>query len=145
MKHSHGHERRKHIRLPVMKNIAKPVELVFGESNTPVPAVLLDLSAGGMGLLTFIPIKESSKICTKIDLPGLKTNTIEGKVMWDVSKENTFRIGISFTKIESSDFNHIEKMAEDFVACETKMLQAQKNICFQKCHYHAVCDKNIKK
>ncbi|MFH1666028.1 MAG: PilZ domain-containing protein [Elusimicrobiota bacterium] len=145
MKHSHGNERRKHVRLPVMKNIAKPVELLLGKSTTPAPAILLDLSAGGMGLLSFIPIKEGSKVCTKIDLPGLKTNTIEGKVMWDISKEETFRIGISFTKIEDHDFNHIEKMAEDFVKCETKIVQAEHNICFPKCRYHAVCDKSIKK
>lgn len=144
MKHAHGPERRKHVRLPVMKNIGKPVELLFGDSNTPVPAVLLDLSAGGMGLLTFIPIKPGATICTKIDLPGLKTNVIECKVMWDIAKESTFRIGISFAKIEKDDFNKIEKMAEDFVKCEAKLAAGEKDICFTKCLYHAVCENKIK-
>ncbi|OGS26777.1 MAG: hypothetical protein A2297_02155 [Elusimicrobia bacterium RIFOXYB2_FULL_48_7] len=143
MKH-HGTERRKHARLPVMKNIAKPVELLLGESSTPVPAILLDLSGGGMGILTFVPFKPGTVICAKIDLPGLKTNVIEGKVMWDIARENTFRLGISFVKIEKEDFDKVEKAAEDFVKCENKIALEEKNICHPRCHYHAICDKKIK-
>ncbi len=51
-------ERRKHVRLPIMHGILEPVMIDFiyegSDKRIPQPAVLSDLSAGGMRLITFV-------------------------------------------------------------------------------------------
>ena len=52
-------ERRKHVRLPMLHGILEPVEVEFmtkteSGKNRAQPAILSDLSAGGMRLITFL-------------------------------------------------------------------------------------------
>ncbi len=140
----HANERRKHVRFPVMKNIAKPVELMIGESTVPVPAILMDLSLGGMGLLTLVSIKTGTKLATKINLPGFQTNSIDCRIVWDVCKESTFRIGINFVKLENTDFKKIETMSRDYADCETRIAGTEKHVCKTECHYKPLCEKKQK-
>lgn len=137
-------ERRKHVRFPIMKDIAKPVELFFEQSATSVPAILLDLSAGGCGLLTFVPIEVGTIISATIDLPGLKINNVKGKVVWTLAKENSWRIGIAFTEISKSDFENITKISDDYANCETKLSLGVTDVCFAKCKYMPMCTKPVK-
>ena len=69
-------EKRKHSRVPAIHNLAKPIEIIFDKPKTvsSAPAVLVDLSPGGMGLLTFIPINKGTIVTAQIDFKGLKTS-----------------------------------------------------------------------
>lgn len=109
-------ERRKHKRFPVIRNLAKPVELIFENhpAATSVPAVLLDLSAGGIGLLSFVPVEIGTKIVSIIDLEELSFGPVEGKVIWSLAKGESWRLGILFTKISKPDCNKINSIARDY-------------------------------
>ena len=102
-------ERRQYLRFPVMKDLSRPVELVINKTKstiTEMPGILVDLSCGGMGIITFMSVEVGTKIFTKIDLPGLNTNLVEGKIVWCLSKGNCYRLGIAFTKIDKKDFDN---------------------------------------
>jgi hypothetical protein len=136
-------ERRKHKRFPSMHNLSKPIELIFEPpaTITHVPAVLINLSAGGMGLLTFVPIEANTIVNAKIDFKGLKIPSAQGRVMWALPKDESWRIGIKFTRINESDVHRINLMAEDYNDCEIKLSLGAKDVCFKKCHYWKLCDR----
>lgn len=138
-------ERRRYQRFPIMHDLAKPVELRFktGSITTPVPAVLLDLSAGGMGILTFMAIDVGSDIVIRINLADLKID-VEGKVIWSLCKGETWRIGIAFNKINKDTIQKINRIAEDYNACEIKIGFGIKDVCFKECSYYALCTKPLK-
>lgn len=137
-------ERRKYVRFPVMKDIAQPIDLFFESSPEPVPAVLLDLSAGGCGLLTFVPIEVGTNIQAKINLPGLKIENVKGKVIWTITKGTSWRLGIAFTEISKADFDKIKEISDDYKDCETKLSLGVTDVCFKECKYMPLCTKPIK-
>ncbi|MFN3966184.1 MAG: PilZ domain-containing protein [Endomicrobiia bacterium] len=137
-------ERRKYLRLPILKDIAKPVDLFFNSSSVPIPAILLDLSACGMGLLTFVPVQLGTKITANLTLPELNIKNIEGKVVWTLTKENSWRIGIVFTKIDKSEFDKIKKMSDDHSECENRISSGITDVCTTKCSYFPLCSKSVK-
>ncbi|MBU2568220.1 MAG: PilZ domain-containing protein [Elusimicrobia bacterium] len=139
-------DRRQFRRFPVLKDIAKPVDLYFEPSAvaTPVPAVLLDISAGGIGILTFVPIEVGTSITSEIKLPGIHVKRVEGTVLWTLTKGNSWRVGIAFTKIEKDDFTNIKQLADDYIDCETKLSMGVTDVCFKDCHYRQMCSKDVK-
>lgn len=135
-------ERRKHQRYPVIHEMDRPIQLSFDGKS--IPGVLVDLSAGGMALLTYnnISLGKETNIC--IDLPGLKTDDLVGHVVWAIAKGEMWRLGIAFSKISPLDFRHINKIAFDFVDCETKINLGVNDVCTEKCAYFALCQKPVR-
>lgn len=136
------HEKRRHNRLPVLHEMDEPIQILL-EGKT-VPGILVDLSAGGMALLSFTAMSVGTNINLSIDVPGLKTQQLEGKVVWAVAKGEMWRIGIVFTKIDPLDFRHINRVAFDATDCDTKLTLGVTDICFEKCSYYRLCEKPIK-
>ncbi|MBN1824206.1 MAG: PilZ domain-containing protein [Endomicrobiales bacterium] len=135
-------EKRRHNRLPVLHEMDEPIQLAIGEKN--VPGILVDLSAGGMALLAFASIPVGSEINLSIDIKGLKTQPISGKVVWTLSKGEMWRIGIVFTKIDPLDFRHINRLAIECQDCDNKYALGVTDICSEKCSYFPLCDKPVK-
>ncbi len=135
-------ERRKHARLPVLHEIDKPIQLAVNDKS--VPGVLVDLSASGMALLSFALVPVGSKINMAIDLPGLKTHQLEGRVVWSIQKGQMWRIGIAFSKVDPVDFRHVNKMAIECSDCDTKIALGVTDPCFEKCSYFPLCTKPSK-
>jgi len=138
-------ERRKYFRLPILKDLAKPVDLFFNSSSVPVPAVLLDLSVKGMGILTFVPVEIGTKINANITLPGLRISNVEGKVVWTLIKGDSWRIGIMFTKMDRNTSIKIKKMTNDYTECENRISSGIKDVCTDDCSYFLLCSKSVKK
>lgn len=147
-------ERRRHPRFPAAGHpkkepakvvIFKPINLFFWEIRTTIPGVLLDLSAGGMGLLTFVPVKKGCRLKLQLDLPALKTEIIEGRVAWIVGKGESWRLGIEFSKISRKDSEMINHVASDYSGCEMRILKNDKAVCVKNCHYALSCSKTQKK
>lgn len=135
-------EKRKHNRLPVLHEMDEPINIAF--NNKQVPGILVDLSAGGMALLTFASAPVGTDISLVIDIPGLKTHLLTGKVAWTISKGEMWRIGLSFTAIDPLDFRHINRMAFECADCDTKLALGVSDICFPKCTYFPLCQKPVK-
>ncbi|MGA2090678.1 MAG: PilZ domain-containing protein [Endomicrobiales bacterium] len=136
------HDKRRHSRLPVLHEMDEPIHIAL--NNKQVPGILVDLSAGGMALLTFASAPVGTEISLTIDVPGLKTKMLSGKVVWTLSKGDMWRIGIVFTSIDPVDFRHINRLAFDCTDCDTKLALGVTDICFEKCSYFSLCEKPVK-
>ena len=136
------HEKRSHNRLPVLHEMDEPIQIALNSKT--LPGILVDLSAGGMSLLTFVSVPVGTEINLIIDVPGLKTSPLKGRVVWTLSKGEMWRIGIMFTSIDPVDFRHINRLAFDCADCETKLALGVTDTCFDRCSYHSLCNKPVK-
>jgi len=136
-------ERRKHARLPVLHEIDKPIQVAL-DSQKSVPGVLVDLSASGMSLLTYALVPVGSEINLAIDLPGLKTHPLKGRVVWTIQKGEMWRMGIAFNSIDPVDFRRINKMAIECSDCDTKLALGVTDPCYKDCVYFPLCTKPAK-
>jgi c-di-GMP-binding flagellar brake protein YcgR len=117
----------------------EPIQIAL--SNKDIPGILVDLSAGGMAILTFTSIPVGTDVNLSVEIPGLKTQPIKGKVVWALAKGEMWRIGIVFSSIEPGDFRHINRMAFDCYDCETKLALGVADVCVEKCSYYPLCSK----
>lgn len=137
------HEKRKHNRLPILHEMDEPIQIAI-DNKKSVPGVLVDLSAGGMSILAFASIPTGTEVNLSINVPGLKTDPLDGRVVWSIEKGEMWRTGIVFTKINPLDMRHINRLAFDSADCETKFKLGVTDICVEKCSYHPLCDKPVK-
>jgi len=139
-------DRRKHNRFPLIKDLAEPIDLFVQGEGKPrgIPAVITDLSAGGMSMVVFAHITGDTKLKLVINLPGVQGLEVEGHVAWTEAKGDTTAVGVQFTRISAEDSRHINHMAEDFQDCETKLSFGLKDVCFKQCAYWPLCHKPVK-
>jgi hypothetical protein len=135
-----GVENRKHPRFPVIYDVGQPV-IISLDTTEIVPGVIIDLSASGMALLSYVNIEVGTDLKFAIDITGLQTATITGKIVRSFAKGEMFLLAISFTGITSKDFDVINKMAYEFTDCEKKIALGVKDVCFLECTYHPLCYK----
>ncbi|MBI3012221.1 MAG: PilZ domain-containing protein [Elusimicrobia bacterium] len=151
-------DRRKDIRFPVMRNVGEPVELRFNHNhkNVTLPGFILNLSAGGMKIVTLghqvDELHEGSHFVIDLKLPNLVSHNVEGKIVrikkgekakLHHSNEEWF-LGLLFTKIKPSDAHTINRMAEDWSVCETKLQMGLPDVCFRECAYWKLCEKSVR-
>jgi len=147
MKKNQGfQERRKHARLPIMHGVLEPVNLSFelpSQKGKPYvqPAILSDLSAGGMRLMTFIEPPKTNVLEICFDMPGIGKVPIKGKVSWIRGKSGVYITGIAFTEISKQNTHKISAMAEDYEDCETRIALHLPESCVETCKCHHLCNK----
>jgi hypothetical protein len=151
--HHKGQERRKHHRFPVVEGLIEPIDLQIdipkdgkhdkASNSTPKaqPAILTNLSAGGMSLLTFVEPPHAHVFDMKFELPGLNHVPVVGKVVRVHAKGETFNVGIQFIKIEKKQQQHINDMAVDHLDCETRISLNLPEACVPTCRFHWLCHK----
>jgi c-di-GMP-binding flagellar brake protein YcgR len=141
-----GIERRKHKRLPVLKDLAEPVELNIFEANHSklVPGILTNLSAGGMDLVLMTVIQGHPTFKLNMHLPGFDRFEVHGKLVWSRPKGDTSIVGIQFTKIDKDHSSQISHMADAYWECEDRIREKAPTICFHGCTYWDMCSKPAK-
>lgn len=141
-------ERRKHRRLPVIKDLAEPIELTVLDSASKgmrrVPGVVTNLSAGGMDLVLLDTIEGTPRFRLTMHLPGFDRFEVEGKLVWMRPKGVTCIIGIEFTKIDADHQRQLGHMAEAYWECEDRIRVQAPTICFHGCTYWDLCEKDVK-
>lgn len=151
-------ERRKHIRFPIMHNVGEPIELEvqLNHKKISLPGFIMDLSAGGMGVLILgksVPeLPRGATFVLDLKLPKLSSHNVEGKIVRiSKAKKNQpqqamgeWFLGLMFTKISSDLAEKINDMAEDWSICETKIQLRLQDICFRECSYWDLCEKSVK-
>ncbi len=137
-------DKRKNPRVPVLNNIVEPINLFYkteeGKEQS-VLAILADLSATGMKLISFLEAPFSSQIELTLDIPALGQIKIKGKTAWVKKKDSVFTMGIEFLEIPAESAARIKAMAEDFVDCDTRILLKIPEVCVATCKAHALCNK----
>ena len=151
-------ERRDHIRFPVIHNVGEPIELkvLSNGKKISIPGYIINLSAGGIGIITLG--KQSSELrvgapfVMDLKLPELVGRNVKGKIV-RIQKgrkaelrhsNDEWFLSLAFTKIKSSHSNHINRMAEDWNICETKIQMRLPDVCFRGCAYWKLCEKPVK-
>lgn len=139
-------ERRKHKRLPVIKDLAEPVELTILDptGRKQVPGVLTNLSAGGMDLVLMGAVQEKHPMKLSMHLPGINRFEVEGKMVWSRPKGSTSIVGIEFTKIDADHAKQFTHMAEAYWECEDRIRKQSPIVCFHGCSYWDLCEKTAK-
>ena len=151
-------ERRHHIRFPVIENVGEPVVLQFTQDhkNVSLPGYIINLSAGGMGIITLgeqaSQLTLGALFVLDLKLPHLNSHNVEGKI-YRIQKgrkaklhhsNDEWFLALTFTKIKPSLVHHLNEMAEDWNICETKIQLNLPDICFPKCSFWDLCEKNVK-
>jgi hypothetical protein len=140
-------ERRRHVRLPILHGILEPVEVEFitktesGKKNRAQPAILSDLSAGGMRLITFLEPPHSRELNIILKLAGIKEIPVIGKISWVKEKGGVFMNGIAFSSISPDDRKRVNEMAEDYADCDTRIALKLPEVCVETCGAHGLCNK----
>ncbi len=151
-------ERRKHSRLSVIRNVGEPMELDIVQNGKKIEILgfVINLSAGGVGIITLgdqaKDLVSGTQFILTLTLGDFVCKNVEGKIA-HVSvgakakahhNKNEWMVGLSFTKIKAEDARHINKMADDWDICETKMGMKLPDICFRQCTSWDICEKPVK-
>ncbi|MDD5687578.1 MAG: PilZ domain-containing protein [Elusimicrobia bacterium] len=140
-------EKRRFKRFPVLYHLVKPVLIKTGNmsNETALPAIMANLSAGGMALFTFAPLAIGQKLLISFVLRDLKIENIEAKIVRCENKEGSYVIGFQFLNITKEIDNKLRRMADDFDACQMRIVLGDKSACKKDCGYFDHCQKPIKK
>lgn len=137
-------EKRRHPRMPVISNLIEPVNLHYKTDDgkeTSLVAILADLSASGMRMISFLGAPLADKFSISLQLPGTGKIEVGAKLAWVKQRENVYTIGIEFVQIAEKDAKLISEMADDFNDCDTRILLKLPDVCSPKCKCHRICNK----
>jgi len=135
-------ERRKHPRLPLHLSVAKLVDFKVEGFAQPSPAVLVDLSAGGLSMICFSLPEMSQKVTFRLKLPGLVNAQLHGRVVRALRKGETYRVAVAFTEFQEEWARLIAKLAKSYEDCKDRWDQGDRNYCPKECTYHKVFPKD---
>lgn len=138
-------EKRRHPRVPVISNIVEPIDLAFTDEKTgqahEAAAVLADLSASGMRIVSFLKAPVAGNLKIKMELPFVGKFEVEARTAWVRQKGPIYTIGIEFMKISPTVVQKITALANDFVDCNTRILLKLPEVCVPNCKCNAICNK----
>ncbi|MFA6003807.1 MAG: PilZ domain-containing protein [Elusimicrobiota bacterium] len=143
-------DRRQHTRFHMVDGMIEPITVTFGttaadpdrkEGGPVQPAILTNLSAGGMSLLMFLEPPHAKRLDMVLTIPGLEHVPIQGKVVRVHQKGPTYNVGIAFTQISKKHQDHINQMAEEHGDCEARISLKLPEVCIKTCSFHALCAK----
>ena len=136
-----GAERRKHRRFSVVEGMVEPITLELEGSDSLMhkqPAIMTDLSAGGISLLMFVEPPHTKSFQMTLNIPGLVGVPIEAGIVRVHQKGETYSVGLTFKKISREAQKSIEKMAEDSADCQTRTSLGLPDACGTDCPFHSL-------
>ena len=128
-------ERRKHPRLPLHLSVAKLVDFKCEGFDQPSPAILVDLSAGGLSMICFALPPMAQKVTFRLKLPGLVNAQMHGRVVRAHRKGETFRVAVAFTEFQEEWAHLIGKLAKSYKDCQDRYDQGDRLHCPKDCAY----------
>ena len=153
---SDGRERRKHHRLPVIDGLVEPITFHYEPAKAAKtakekkaskkmahdqPAILTNLSAGGMSLIMFTEPPHVKTMHLELALPGISRMPVEAKIVRVHTKGETYNLGLQFIKIQKKHQSCISHWAEDHMDCETRISLSLPEACVATCRYNGLCQK----
>lgn len=137
-------ERRRHPRLPLHLSVAKLVDFEIEGLSQPAPAVLVDLSAGGLSMICFALPQLSKNVTFKLELPGLVEAKVHGRVVRATRKGDTYQVAVEFTEFQDKWAKLVEKLVLAYGSCEDRLSQGDRRFCFRECAFFSLCQKDEK-
>ena len=136
-----GAERRKHRRFSVVEGMVEPITLELEGADSLMhkqPAIMTDLSAGGISLLMFVEPPHTKSFQMTLNIPGLEGVPIEAGIVRVHQKGETYSVGLACRKISREAQKSIEKMAEDSADCQTRTSLGLPDACGSDCPFHSL-------
>jgi len=137
-------ERRRHPRLPLHLSVAKMVDFKFDGLAQSAPAVLVDLSAGGLAMICFAMPQMAKDLTFSLSLPGLVNAKLKGKIIRARRKGDTYHVAIEFTEFQDKWANLVGKLTKAYTVCDERLLQGDRMFCFRECAFFPLCGKEEK-
>jgi hypothetical protein len=139
-------DNRRHKRFPVVKDMAEPVDLFVLDGAHPqdLPAVLTNISSGGMSLVVFAHVNGATKLKMLLNVPGLEGLEVQGRVAWTHAKGDMTTVGVEFNHVSADAVRKINHMAEGYQDCELKLSFGVKDVCIKECSFWPLCAKPVK-
>src|SRR3954471_20956781 len=137
-------ERRRHPRLPLHLSVAKMVDFKFDGLDHAAPAVLVDLSAGGLSMICFAMPQIARDLTFRLTLPGLVNAKLKGRIIRARRKGETYQVAIEFTEFQDKWAALVGKLAKAYSACEERLQQGDRLFCFKECAFYSLCQKEEK-
>lgn len=137
-------ERRKHPRLPLHLSVAKLVDFKCDGLAQPAPAILVDLSAGGLAMIAFALPSITRNVTFRLDLPGLVNAQLHGKVVRAIKKGETYQVAVAFNEFKEEWARLVGKLVKAYDSCEEQLAQGERRFCFKKCAFFSLCGKDEK-
>ncbi len=137
-------ERRKHPRLPLHLSVAKLVDFTCDGMDQPAPAILVDLSAGGLSMIAFALPSLTKNVTFRLQLPGIVNAQLHGKVVRAHKKGETYQVGIAFTEFKTEWESLVSKLFKAYYICEDRLAQGDRRFCFKQCAFWGLCQKDEK-
>jgi len=137
-------ERRRHPRLPLHLSVAKLVDFKCDGLDMPAPAVLVDLSAGGLSMIAFALPQLTKNVTFNLDLPGLVNAQLHGKIVRAHKKGETYQVAIAFNEFKEEWARLVTKLVKAYNDCEDRLSQGDRRFCFKRCAFFSLCQKEEK-
>ena len=137
-------ERRKHPRLPLHLSVAKLVDFKCDGLDQPAPAILVDLSAGGLSMIAFALPQLTKYVTFRLDLPGFVNAQLHGKILRAIKKGETYQVAIAFSEFKNEWASLVSKLVKAYNTCEDRLSQGDRRFCFKRCAFFSLCQKEEK-
>lgn len=131
-------ERRRHPRLPVHLSVTKLIDFKCEGDDQSIPAVLVDLSAGGLSMVAFALPRLTQKVTFRLDIPGLVSAQLHGHVVRAQRKGETFQVAVAFDEFKEQWAGMINKLITSAKDCEDRWNQGDRKHCPKDCAYHTI-------
>ncbi len=141
---THAHERRKHPRLPLHLSVAKLVDFKCEGMEQALPAILVDLSAGGLSMIAFALPQMAKTVTFRLELPGLVNAQVHGKVVRAHRKGDTYQVAIAFTEFQEQWAHLVAKLVKAYNDCDERLAQGDRRFCEKVCGFFTLCQKEEK-
>ena len=137
-------ERRRHPRLPMHLSVAKLVDFKCDGLDATAPAILVDLSAGGLAMICFALPQIAKNITFKLSLPGLVNAQVHGKIVRATRKGDTYNVAVEFTEFQEQWAHLVSKLVKAYNVCEERLTQGDRRFCLKDCAFFSLCEKEEK-
>ena len=137
-------ERRKHPRLPLHLSVAKLVDFKCDGQEQPSPAILVDISAGGLSMIAFALPHLTKNVTFRLDLPGIVNAQLHGKIVRAHKKGETYQVAIAFSEFKDEWARLVAKLFKAYYVCEERLAQGDRRFCFKACPFFPLCQKEEK-
>ena len=137
-------ERRKHPRLPLHLSVAKLVDFKCDGLELPAPAILVDISAGGLSMIAFALPHLSKNVTFRLELPGFVNAQLHGKIVRAIKKGETYQVAVAFSEFKDEWSRLVAKLAKAYNDCEDRLAQGDRRFCFKRCAFFSLCQKEEK-
>src|SRR5258708_24672671 len=107
-------ERRKYPRLPLHLSVAKLVDFKCDGLDQPAPAILVDLSAGGLSMIAFALPRLTKNVTFRLELPGLVNAQLHGKIVRAHKKGETYQVAIAFSEFKEEWAGLVSKVTKAY-------------------------------